>query len=574
LLTLFTAAGSAAVAALGTVLVHPASATTAVAYTVVDPTQKIFKTASVHGSPNARLTGARNEFVSFQVVLPGGMSGQSGVSVRTGSPLTGKSGTIPNSAMTIYREDYYTTTEPSSAGRTVGAWPDALIPAVDRLYGQARRAFPIDVPAGETRVAFVDIMVPKNQAPGAYDGSVVVTNSRGKNATVPVHLDVRNFTLPSTSSLRTSWGVDWDLLCDDLYGDGCNESTSAADQQRAWQTNYDFARIALDDRISVPKMAPLPPTSDQVANFNAYMLPLIQGTAPTQLHGAQLTTIGVDRTHVAEWKALAEADGFTDRALMYDTHDCDEPGKNATKWANCISAVNGFKTTWPGLPNLMTSSIDNINGFDPSYSVSDIVVPVVDQMDGLPATGQYAGNQRPKYDALLSHPGKELWMYTSCDVSGCDGLGETDSYFQHPWMDYTLDTQAAQNRSMGWLDYVYGATGELYYNTTQQLATAWTDQAGFGGIGDGTLFYPGTTDRIGGSTPIPLESLRMKMVRDGYQDYEYLKLATAAGHGTEAMSIAESLYPSTHDAGPSSAAIEQARVQLANLVSRPHASRH
>jgi hypothetical protein len=567
--TLLTAAVSVTLAAFGTVLADPVMAATAVGYTVVGPTQKVLKTASVTGSPRARLAGARNEYVSFQVVLPGGVSGQSGMSVRLGSALTGRSGTIPNSKMTIYREDYYTTTEPSSAGRAVGDWPDALIPTVDRLYGQARKAFPVNVPAGETRVAFVDLLIPQDQAPGAYDGSVVVTNDHGRSASVPVHLDVRDFTLPSTSSLRSSWGVDWDLLCDYLYGDGCNESSSAADQQRAWRTNSDFVRLALDDRMTVPTMAPLPPAdSAQIANFDKYMLPLINGTAPTQLPAAKLTAVGVDRNHVGEWKTLAERDGFTDRALMYDAHDCDEPGTKSAKWANCINVVNGFKSAWPGLPNLMTSSIDNVNAFDPSYAITDIVVPVVDQMDGLPATPQYAGNQRPKYDAILSHPGKELWMYTSCDVSGCDGPGETDPYFQHPWMDYTLDTQASQNRSMGWLDYVYGATGELYYNTTQQLPTAWTDQVGFGGIGDGTLFYPGTTDRIGGSTPIPLESLRMKMVRDGYQDYEYLKLATKAGHGAEAMSIAKGVYASTHDAGPSGAAVEQARTRLAGLVAR------
>jgi Carbohydrate family 9 binding domain-like len=58
----------------------------------------------------------------------------------------------------------------------------------------------------------------------------------------------------------------------------------------------------------------------------------------------------------------------------------------------------------------------------------------------------------------------------------------------------------------------------------------------------------------------------MKMIRNGYQDYEYLRLATAAGHGTQALSIAKSIYPSTHDAGPTAAAIDTARAQLADLI--------
>src|SRR3954447_15315161 len=144
----------------------PAAAASA-GYAVVGATQKVFKTAAVAGTTGAALMGARNEFVSFQIVLTGG---QTGVSVSTGSPLTGPGGTIPNANITIYREDYFTTTQPSSAGRYVGAWPDILIPTVDRLYGQARRAFPVDVPVGQNRVAFVDVLIPHDQPVGGYDG--------------------------------------------------------------------------------------------------------------------------------------------------------------------------------------------------------------------------------------------------------------------------------------------------------------------------------------------------------------------------------------------------------------------
>lgn len=564
---LIAVAGLAITCVSGVVAGARPAAAAAVDYTVADPAVKVLKTtASVSGSPAAQLMGARNEFVSFQIVLPGGSAGQTGMSVSPGTALTGPAGTIPNSSMTIYREDYYTTTQPSSGGRAVGAWPDVLIPTVDRLYGQRRNAFPVDVPAGQTRVAWVDILIPQNQAAGGYDGTILVTNGSGGSAAVPVHLDVRDFTLPATSSLRSLWGQSWIAPCDALYGSACNPFASAANEQRAWQTNYDFARLALDDRMTMAEMAFQPPAnSGEVGYFNQYMLPLINGTAPTQLPGAQLTAVSVDAGYVSQWKSLAQSDGFTSRAVMYDAGNCDEPGSNSSKWNTCESVVRGYKSTWPGLPNVMTANIDEVNTFDPAFSTTDILTPVVDQIDGLAGT-QYAGNQRPKYNTFLSNSGKQLWLYTSCDVSGCGGAGETDPYYQHPWADYTIDTQAPQNMAMGWLAYVYGASGELYYSTTQQLNTAWTNQWGFGGNGDGTLFYPGTTDRIGGTTPIPLESLRMKMIRDGYQDYEYLKLAASAGHGTQAMSIAQSLYPSTHDAGPSPAAIETARAQLADLI--------
>jgi hypothetical protein len=46
-----------------------------------------------------------------------------------------------------------------------------------------------------------------------------------------------------------------------------------------------------------------------------------------------------------------------------------------------------------------------------------------------------------------------------------------------------------------------------------------------GGNGEGTLWYPGRPDKIGGDTHIPVASLRLKLIREGQEDYEYLRLA-------------------------------------------------
>ena len=52
----------------------------------------------------------------------------------------------------------------------------------------------------------------------------------------------------------------------------------------------------------------------------------------------------------------------------------------------------------------------------------------------------------------------------------------------------------------------------------------WKSQVNFGGNGDGNLLYPGTPATIGGTTQIPIESIRLKQIRDGEEDYEYLSL--------------------------------------------------
>jgi hypothetical protein len=533
-----------------------AAAPVGVPYSVFGPTVKIIEQRTAPSSQtHATIQGAGNEFVSFQVAFPGN---NLGVSLAAGQALTGPGGTISNGNMTIYREVSYSNGPGSTANREIGAWPDALIPTVDRLYGEARDAFPVDVPAGEWRTGLVDVHIPPGQAAGGYDGSVVATDDFGRRSTIPVHLDVFGFELPSTSSLRSMFQIGWRTPCDALYGSACDPFGSADGERRAWQADTDVARLGLDDRVTIGDPAMQPPIGANDPNFLHYTLPLIDGTANTQLAGAKLTAVTVGPT----WHPMAQAHGFTDRAVLYESI-CDEKTMK-DEWDACKTVIDKAREGWPDLPNLMTATIDTATKWDSNYGITDILTPVVDYMDSV--SGAHAGDQHHNYDTFRALPGKQVWLYTSCDVSGCKYTGESDPYYEHPWADYTIDTAAGQNRAMGWLAYTYGATGELYYATDTKMATAWDDQVYAGGYGDGTLFYPGTTDRIGGQTPIPLDSLRLKLIRDGHQDYEYLRLAAERGHADEAYAIAKSLYPSTHDTDATDTTIDNTRRQLAALI--------
>ena len=44
-----------------------------------------------------------------------------------------------------------------------------------------------------------------------------------------------------------------------------------------------------------------------------------------------------------------------------------------------------------------------------------------------------------------------------------------------------------------------------------------------GGNGEGTLFYPGRPDKIGGNDHIPISSLRLTLIREGNEDYECVR---------------------------------------------------
>jgi hypothetical protein len=315
---------------------------------------------------------------------------------------------------------------------------------------------------------------------------------------------------------------------------------------------------------------PLTGSAANTTNFRTYVLPLLNGTDPgTRLPGARLTSIEVTtrNNQLAVWRDEANTQGFADRAFVYA---CDEPDGNSDpaerdrRWNTCASNSDIARAVWPQVPVLATASITSVTGRVMTTRLDTLAV-LVNQMHDRPGNSQYAGNQRPKYDtwaADTATPTNKLWLYTSCESHGCGG----DSAYHVGWAGYAIDQPATESRAMGWLAYRYRASGELYYQTMESLGTAWTDQWKYTGNGDGNIFYPWDAVRVGGADPIPVESLRLKRIRDGYEDNEYLTFL--AGHGAKATADAEAgaLFPTPYQANPTDAALQTGRLRLAQAV--------
>lgn len=519
------------------------------------------------GAASASLTAARNEFESFQVVVRAGASTLTGVTVLLETPLSGPGGTIPAQNVTIYREAYIDLVHASDLEGGTGRWPDALIPAVDPFYAEARNAFPVTVPAGENRVAWVDVLVPIAQAAGAYDGTLRVTGDGGLDVAVPVHLEVLSLELPSTSSMRSAFGMDWDGGCPAHYGDNCIN-----DMERGWALKSLYVRAALEDRVTISYSEYQPPVpGEQRQWFRTYILPLLQGTSPVdpeglwtpvRLPGARLTSVQVDGgSFLHDWRTVASNGGFVKRAFLYA---CDEPNTDAATWRYCKRQARNALDGWPKLRILITATIRNAKRFD-AAGLIDLLVPVVNQMDDKASWSPYYGNQRSKYDTwLASEARNQLWTYTSCMSHGCSGDSGSDPYWAG-WPSYVIDQPGSEHRATGFLAFEYASVGDLYFATDYDLTTAWTDQWSFGGNGDGTLFYPGMPARIGGTHDIPLDSIRLKRIRDGREDYEYLLALEAAGLRTEAMTVARGLFPTMYETNVSQAEFDAARQSLIDL---------
>lgn len=528
---------------------------------VAPPTLKIRPQVSVPqgASAVANISAAKNEFQSFQVVVTGGASN---VSVSFSNLSDGRGHTISGRDIVLYREALVNVWSAGGGDGASGLWPDALIPDVDPHVGEKRNAFPFSVPGNESRAVLVDIHVPYNAPAGYYTGTLTVSGSVWQQ--VPVRLTVWNFTIPSTATLRSAFGMLWNGPCL-AHGDrNCSNLTA----ERILRSRYVVA--ALDNRFSIDE----PELGSPVAangrtnwrDFDRQVGPFLDGSAPTRLPGARLTSVRTlspgGPPYLSRAAARAWGQHFREQGWLPVLYNliCDEPPLTCA-FREINKRISESKAGDWAIPTMVTTSIQR--GWQNNLRGVDLYAPVVNWIDGKPEDGAYSGPQRGNY-------GGQLWWYQSCMSHGCSRPRDNWSrkYFTG-WPTMKIDADGSRYRSQQWLSFTYGISGIYYYETLGAASKdAWVSNDQFGAHGDGSLFYPGTPNRIGGRTEIPIESLRMKGIRDGQQDYELLVLATKAGHGAEARRIALSVFPRSFQGQATPQQIAWAREQLAKLIAR------
>ena len=136
-------------------------------------------------------------------------------------------------------------------------------------------------------------------------------------------------------------------------------------------------------------------------------------------------------------------------------------------------------------------------------------------------------------------------------------------------IDYPLINERIQ---AGFLNVTEGATGLLYWRVDNwpsgDTIGSWnglpTSGCGVSRPGDGVMIYPPTP--IGSTEPSP--GMRLKALRDGIQDYEYVQILKNLGQVTFANAVIQPIATSwnnwTHDRN----ALEGARLQLGQELDR------
>ena len=540
---------------------------------IADPLEKIKPLDAFPNAPviTAGLHAARNEFESFQIVLRADDKDAAGIDVEISELRTKAGNEIPPNNAMVYLEQFVNITRPSLLGGQAGPWPDALIPRVDRYTHERRDAFPFVLRRGRNQPLWVEIFVPEPAPPGDYEGWARISRDGKAIIAIPISVTVWAFTLPSTATLKTSFGLNGTNLL-------MQHSASYTSDAELYSLTRLYAQAALQHRISIHGGTMVPPKSKpgrrlDWLDYDAEVGPFLNGTAIPEgepLHGAKATSVELrtpSRFPPNEQRAWYWSEyvqhfrqlGWYDKLFLYLW---DEP--SAADYPKVLERGREALLANPGIRSLLTLPFTT-----KLQEVVRIWTPLVNCLVRKPGYDDFCAEAPP----MESYVGKSLWFYQSCASHGCNVQG--GEYFAG-WPSYMIDASGNANRVMPWLAWKYRIEGELYFSMNEAYGRGkdpWTDNRLFGGNGDGTLFYPGTPRRIGGVADIPIESIRLKLIREGMEDYEYLallaKLAGSDAADKYADRIASQPYQWEHDP----AAFLRVRRDMGETLNRLVASR-
>ncbi len=448
-----------------------------------------------------KLDSARDETESFQLVIIPGNNGLQRVSVKPGK-LRNEASTIPIECNFV---EYVRTIKPKNTRPTyVGWWPDILMP---------NRSF--DVPAGRQQPVWLRVNVPPDAVPGRYDGKVVITGD-GVSVSVPVTLRVRTFRIPRPGTLACPFGLypgtikKWYGIVDKQNPSVCPISvfkkwseflgkyrlTPKNIGREYWKTSpegkKDLSRLR--KTVGALRKKYYPPYS-----FAIYRLPnpgrVMKGEDKKDIN----KWISDTKQGFAEYKRL----GFSQKVFLYGMDEASEKYYPLVK-----ETYTKIKAALPEVRIMQT-----LNHAPPEKLVGlvDIWCPLSPRLE-------------EKYDFYKARQkaGDMLWMYVCCVP--CE-----------TYANFFIDEPAIDHRMLFWQAWQKGVTGLLYWSTTwwEGLNGAASGKPHFPDVpvymrdtvvaqklknnGDGLLIWPGPD-----ATPYP--SIRLEIIRDGIEDYEYMAI--------------------------------------------------
>jgi len=494
----------------------------------VRPDDRVEKNNLVWSGDNKKITlaAAGNEHVPFQVVIttpvpPGWRPKAPDGFFITASDLTSADGkVISQENISLFLEHYIQIYAISSPVGATGYWPDALVPLKEPLSMQAQYA------VVGNRPLWIDIFIPAGTPAGNYTGSLTVTRFDKPIETLDMEIEVYGFSLPEETHLITYVNISKGELAR-FY----NKPSSSPEIEQLIMSYLDFlyahrmetwGNDALTPELSFKKDKIEVKFND--ARYDYYLNKLkskrvVFDAGPHSLVSnisEEPFSVGFNKkitAYLKEFESYFTKNGWRDR-LVFNS-PIDEPNskkdyEETRKWAELVHEAV------PDIPFLATES------------------PVTDD----PEWGTLRGyvNDFCVHGNALNEPdvkqaireeqekGGEVTWYISCDQV-------------YPQPNYFIDAPALDPLMVPWITARYKMNGILYWaiNFWNQTPDPWLDPVTFisgfecsGGFvlnGEGSLIYPGDhAKRYTGQPDVkgPVSSIRLELLREGIEDYEYL----------------------------------------------------
>jgi hypothetical protein len=479
------------------------------------------------------VAGAGNEHVPFQVVIstpvPTGRRSPAlgGFFIKTSDLFSASGKIIPQNSVNLFFEHYIQIYAISSPVGATGYWPDALAPLKE----------PFSMTAQYTTVAnrpiWVDIHVPPGTPAGVYKGTLTVTRLDKVIETINVEVEVYNFTLPEETHLITYFNISRGQMPRPT-----GQQASPAETEQLTLKNFEFLYAhrmeSWRNNLLVPQLTVKGENVELKFNDSMYeyfmnklktkrvVLEARPGGLGRQPGADQFSPayIKMVKSYFTQVEAYFRKHGWKDR-LVFNS-PVDEPNTKQAydetrRWAELVHE------TVPGIPFLATESpvTDNpewgtLRGYVNNFCVHGNSL-------NSPAVKQALIEEQEK--------GGEATWYISCDQA-------------YPQPNYFIDAPALDPVMVPWITARYHMNGILYWATNywSQTTDPWLDPVTFisgfdcsGGYvlnGEGSLIYPGDrTRRYTGQPEVagPVSSIRLELLREGIEDYEYMWLLKDKG---------------------------------------------
>ncbi|MBR4938454.1 MAG: DUF4091 domain-containing protein [Kiritimatiellae bacterium] len=494
-----------------------------------------------------------------------------------------KKGGIDVSAVEILREHYLDITITTDQLGTRDAWPDALPPQDEGLW---------PAKGGESTPFWIKVKPPKGTPKGVYLGMLLVKYietgaAKAKVLSVPFEVEVFGFELPDEMTIKTPFGINYNTIYH--YHRATNASDKAAVKER-------YLKFLGDNHISPYPIGNAQPvlkwknlkdpqnvsltidwekfdreTEDAIAkyHFNAIKVPLqgLGGGNQNIRHKAQIA--GVERgsllyekmmkMYLREVERHFEEKGWIDKAFVYWF---DEPLGQDYAYVN--AGMDTLKKYAPKLRRMITNRctadlMDTINTWCPVPH--HLHVP---ELDECRRRGDemwwYICSSPPATlpGCQIDHPGTDLrvWLWQSWDedISGI-------LIWTVVWWSGRAGYPDMNNQQDPYLDPV--GWGKRYNPGVK--VSVW-------GNGDGRFCYPPLSARNGRQKETviadPVSCIRMEMLRDGIEDYEYFAMLKRLDAKNSLLVVPKNVYRALDDYSANPAYMETHREKLAGEIER------